>query len=153
MKKFLKSKKGIALLAMMIVAVAAAVGAYAYWTTTGAGTGTVANASANGELVLHADWAADALYPGGSQDVSFTADNASDTNLYVGTITTDSITTSDPGCLPADFSIDPVVSNTIVPAGETGYALDGTGTLSFANSIVSQDDCKGAEITLHLSSN
>jgi hypothetical protein len=153
MKKILKSKKGIALLATMVAAVAAAVGAYAYWTTTGAGTGTVANASANGTLVLHADWAADALYPGGSQDVTFTADNAGDSNLYVGTITTDSITTDDVACLPADFSIDPVTSNTVVPAGETAYALNGTGSLEFANTNVNQDACKGAEITLHLSSN
>jgi len=40
MKKFLTSKKGIALFATMVVAVAAAVGAYAYFTSTGTGTGS-----------------------------------------------------------------------------------------------------------------
>jgi putative ABC transport system permease protein len=40
--KVIKSKKGIALLAALIVAVAAAIGAYAYFTTTGSGTGSAA---------------------------------------------------------------------------------------------------------------
>jgi hypothetical protein len=151
--KLLKSKKGIALLATLAVAVVAAVGAYAYWTTTGAGTGTVANASSNGTVTLHADWPASALYPGGSQSVSFTADNAGASNLYVGTIHTASITTSDPGCLPADFSMADVISNTVVLAGASGQSISGTGTLSFANSNVSQDACKGATVTLHLTSN
>ena len=151
--KLIKSKKGIALLATLAVAVVAAVGAYAYWTTTGAGTGAQANASSNGTIVLHASWADAALYPGGSQSVSFTADNAGASNLYVATIHTASITTSDPGCLPADFSMPDVTSNTVVPAGASGFALAGTGTLSFANTNVSQDACKGATVTLHLTSN
>src|SRR2546423_5852004 len=39
MKKFIKSKKGLALLATLVVAVAASVGAYAYFTTSGSGSG------------------------------------------------------------------------------------------------------------------
>ena len=37
MKRFIKSKKGIALLATLVVAAAAAVGAYAYLTSNGSG--------------------------------------------------------------------------------------------------------------------
>src|SRR5437764_142756 len=45
--KLIKSKKGIALLAVLAVAVISAVGAYAYFTSTGNGTGsaTVGNAT------------------------------------------------------------------------------------------------------------
>ena len=151
--KVIKSKKGIALLAALVVAVVAAVGAYAYWTTTGSGSGSAANASSNGTVTLHASWTAGALYPGGSVPVSFTADNAGASNLYVGTIHTTSITTSDPGCLAADFSMPDVTSNTIVLAGASGQAISGTGTLSFANTNANQDLCKGATVTVNLSSN
>ena len=106
MRNFLKSKKGIvALLAVLAVAISA-VGAYAYWTTTGAGSGSATNASSNGTIDLHASFAG-GLYPGGSKSVSFTADNAGASNLYVGTITTDSITTDKPLCDTSDFSMLP----------------------------------------------
>ena len=126
-------------------------GAYAYWTTTGAGTGSAANASSNGTITLHAAWAAGALYPGGSQTVTFTGDNAGASDLRVGTISS-VVSTSDPACLASDFTIADVVSNTTIPHGASGFAL-GTGTLSMANSASNQDACKGATITLTLSSN
>jgi hypothetical protein len=152
--KFIRSKKGVALLAVLAVAVMATVGAYAYWTTTGEGTGSAANASSNGTVTLHASWAADALYPGGAQDVSFTADNAGDTNLYVGTIHLDSVSVDDDHatCDVSDFSMADVDSSSEVLAGADHQAIAGTGSLVFANSDVSQDACKGATITLHLSS-
>ena len=152
--KLIKSKKGISFLLVIAIAAISAVGAFAYWTTTGAGSGTAENADSNGTLVLHATWAADALYPGGNEDVSFTADNTTGTsNLYVGTIHLESVSSDDLGCDVADFSMDDVVSNTIVPAGATGTALAGTGSIEFANTLVNKDDCKGAAITLTLSSN
>lgn len=127
--------------------------AYAYWTTTGTGSGSAANASSNGTVDLHASWDADALYPGGSQTVSFTADNAGATDLYVGTITLDSVESDVLACDVSDFTMDDVVANQIVPNASSGLALTATGTLVFANSTVSQDDCKGATITLNISSN
>src|SRR5471032_744190 len=95
-----------------------AVGAYAYWTTTGSGTGAVANAQSNGVVTLHASWPAAALVPGGSQTVSFTDDNAGTTDLFVGTVTS-VVTTSDPGCLASDFTVDPVVEDQIIPNGSS----------------------------------
>jgi hypothetical protein len=149
--KLLRNRKLVALLATLALATTAVAG-YAFWTTTGSGTGSATNASANGTIVLHASFA-DGLYPGGSTTVSFTADNAGASNLQVRTITTDSITTDKPACDVADFSILPVTSGTNVLAGATGQALVGTGTLKFANTAVNQDECKGAVVTLHLSSN
>lgn len=151
--KFIKSKKALVLLAVAVAAAVAAVAGYAYWTTTGSGTGAQANASSNGTVTLYASWNDAALYPGGQQNVSFTASNAGASNLYVGTIKADSITTSDPGCLAADFSMADVVSNSVVLAGADHQAISGTGVLKFANTTANQDACKGATITLHLSSN
>lgn len=124
--------------------------AYAYWTTTGAGTGSGTAAAANGTVVLSASFSSGALFPGGSVPVTFTGANAGATNLYVGTISS-VVTTSDVGCLPADFSIANVVSNTIVPAGATATPL-GASSLVFANTAVNQDACKSATITLTVSS-
>ena len=149
-----RSKKTWAILGIVAAIGLSAIGAFAYWTTTGSGTGTADVATANGTLVLHASAPTD-LFPGGSSNVTFTADNGGATNLYVGTIHLDSVT-ADAGhasCDTADFTMADVVSNTMVPAATTGHALAGTGTLVYANTAVNQDACKGAELTLTLSSN
>lgn len=133
--------------------------AYAYWTTTGAGTGSAANAAGNGTITLSASWAAAALYPGGSQTVTFTATNAGATDLRVGTVSLDPTTpftvdAGHAGCVLTDFSLPSVLQDVTVPAGATNQVLPNTGTLSFANDAVnSQDACKGATITAHLVSN
>ena len=131
--------------------------AYAYWTTTGSGEGSATAAASNGTLVLHAD-VADGIYPGGSVSVTFTADNDSATRLFAGTIHLESVEAEEASgvtgeCDVADFSMVDVESNTIVAEKTDGVALAGTGTLLFANSDVNQDACKGAEITLNVSSN
>jgi hypothetical protein len=136
--------------------VAMAVGglALAYWTTTGSGSGNATNASSNGNVVLHAGFAA-GLTPGASESVTYTADNGGTSSLYVGTITpTVSIDAAHvtAGCLVGDFTIAPTVSNTTVLAGASGVAA-GSGTLAFADSAVNQDGCKGAIVTLTLASN
>jgi hypothetical protein len=125
--------------------------AFAYWTTTGAGTGSATNASSNGTIVLHAAFA-HGLTPGASETVTYTADNAGSSSLRVGTITpVVSIDAAHPSCLVGDFSIDPTVSNVTVPA-QTSNVAAGTGTLAFADTGVNQDGCKGATVTLTLSS-
>ena len=124
--------------------------AFAYWTTTGTGDGSGTAADVNGTLVLHADFDDDAMFPGGSVPVTFTADNASDTDLQVGTIHS-VVSTSDVNCLPADFTIADVLSNVVVLGNATGTEV-GEGELFFANTAANQDACKGATITLTLSS-
>ena len=139
----------------LVVAVAvAAVGGYAYWTTTGAGTGTASVASSNGTVVLHGT-APTNLYPGGSSSVTFTADNAGASNLFVATIHLASVSTDSghSSCVTSDFTMPDVTSNTVVNAGASGQALSGTGTLSYANTTSNQDACKGASLTLNLTSN
>ncbi|MBA3842782.1 MAG: hypothetical protein H0X39_09215 [Actinobacteria bacterium] len=151
--KLIKSKKGFALLAALVVVAISAIGAYAYWTTTGAGTGSASNATSNGTIVLHGI-APTQLYPGGSSSVSFTADNAGASNLFVTTIHLVSVDADagHPSCVTTDYTMPDVTSNTNVLAGASGQALLGSGTLSYANTAVSQDGCKGATLTLNLTS-
>lgn len=147
-------KKTAAIAVAGVLTVATAGGAYAYWSTTGSGTGSATAASANGTVVLHAAYA-NGLTPGANEQVSYTADNAGSSSLRVGTITPTVSIDADHvalGCLASDFTIPATLSNTTVPAGATGVDA-GTGTLSFADSAVSQDGCKGAIVTLTLASN
>jgi len=147
-------RKTAAIAAAGVLTVATAGGAYAYWSTTGSGSGSATAATSNGTVVLHADYA-NGLTPGASETVTYTADNSGTSSLRVGTITpTVSIDAAHAaaGCLVGDFTISPTESNTTVAASATGVAA-GTGTLSFADSGVSQDGCKGATVTLSLASN
>lgn len=144
-------KKKIAAAAAAATIVGGGSLAFAYWTTTGAGTGSGTAAASNGTVVLSASFSSGALYPGGSVPVTFTGANAGATDLYVGTISS-VVSTSDVNCVPADFSIANVSSNTIVPAGATATSLGGS-RLVFVNTGANQDACKGATITLTVSSN
>ncbi len=146
------TRKTVAIAGAVVVAIVSI--AYAYWTTTGSGTGSATNASSNGTIVLHAAFAA-GLTPGAAEAVTYTADNAGTSSLYVNTITpTVSIdgahVTS--GCLVGDFTIPATASGTTVGPGLSGVAA-GSGTLTFANTAVNQDGCKGATVTLTLASN
>ncbi len=132
--------------------VAMAIGglALAYWTTTGSGTGTGSVANSNGEIVLHGTFA-DGITPGGSETVSFTADNAGTSSLRVGTVST--VVTASGACDASWFSVPDVAENQTIAAGATDVALANTGTLSFTDAAVNQDSCKGATLTLTLTSN
>jgi hypothetical protein len=146
-KKFSRKTKVVATTAALLVGGGAA---FAYWTTLSAGSGDATNADSNGTLVLTANFT-DGLAPGGTKSVTYTATNAGGTSsLRVGTIE-HVVTTDDPACLPADFTIPDVVSNTTVPAGATNFALAGTGTLTFADTAINQDACKSATVVLTLS--
>lgn len=149
--KLLRNRKLAALLATLALGVTAAAG-YAYWTTSGAGTGSATNASANGTLVLHASFA-DGLTPGASEDVSYTADNAGSSSLQVGTVhAVVGIDAGHPSCLASDFSVLDTVENQTIPAGGLGVALATKGSITFADTAVNQDGCKGATVTLTLTS-
>lgn len=126
--------------------------AFAYWTTTGSGNATSSVASSNGTVALSAN-VAGAIAPGQSTDVTFTAVNSGDTDLYVGTVSSViSVSNNGASVSNADFSLPAVVENQIVPA-HSSVVLTGKGALSLANSSANQDALKGATISLALSSN
>lgn len=134
--------------------VAMAVGglALAYWTTTGSGTGSGAVAGGNGVIALAASFDDAALTPGGSLPVAFKASNAGSSDLQVRTVTT--VVTASGTCNASWFSVAPVIEDQTITAGASNVALATDGVLVFADSAtVNQDGCKGATLTLTLSSN
>jgi hypothetical protein len=151
MRRFTKKQYLVAGVAAAIIAGTAG-SAIAYWTTSGSGSGNANTASANGTIVLHATFAA-GLTPGAHEAVAYTADNGGSSSLLVGTITpTVSIDSGHSTCLATDFTIAPTTSNTTVPKNSTAVSV-GAGDLAFADTAVNQDGCKGATVTLTLSSN
>ncbi len=148
MKLSHKMKVGI-IAAISCLAIAGA--AFAYFTTTGAGTGTGTTGTSTA-LVLHGT-APTTLYPGTTSVVNFTVDNASTGHQLLNTITLVSVTT-DAGhsaCVVADYTMPVVTASQDIPTGN-GTVVTATGTITMANTGISQDACKTAPLTLNLTS-
>lgn len=148
---FRKFKNKRALTVFGVIAVLAVAGiAVAYWTASGSGTGTGKVATSNGTLTLHGS-ISNELTPGSSSPVTFTADNSGSSSLQVGTIHA-VVSTNKVGCEVSDFTIADTVENQTIGAGESGVALAKNGSIEMANTEANQDACKGATITLTLTS-
>ncbi|MDX6586696.1 MAG: hypothetical protein QOI31_1169 [Solirubrobacterales bacterium] len=135
-----------------IATLAIAALAYAYWTGTGTGSGTAV--VADGGTVLVTGTVAPGTQPGTSSGVSFTAANATEapiriTDVHLVSIATDGAHSA---CDIDDLSMEDVTQNHDVPAGATSEALPNDGSLVYVNTAVNQDACKGATLTLTLSS-
>jgi len=151
MQNFTKHRK-LVVIAGVIAALAIAGGAFAYWTGggTGSGTGTVGT---SGSVTL-AGTVTPGIAPGLSVPVSFTAANSGTSAVQVTTVHLVSVAADaeHSACVTADFSMEDVTQAHEVPAGATTEALPTNGALAYANSGVSQDACKGATLTLTLTS-
>jgi len=135
-----------------VVAVTIAVAAVAYWTGGGSGTGsgqvgTVGSVTLTGSITPGSA-------PGTAEAVSFTAANASESPIRVTTVHLVSVAAdaAHAACETADFTMADVTESHQVPAEATAEALPNDGSLVYANTAVSQDACKGATLTLTLSS-
>lgn len=143
-----------------VVALAMAGTAFAFWTGGGSGSGN-ATVGTNGAVTLVAIVPA-GITPGNGVVVSFTAANATTSPIAVTTVklSASNPITVDSGhsaCAVADFTmadVSQVVAGLPhqVPAGATADALPTNGLLVFANTAVNQDACKGATLTLNLTS-
>ncbi len=135
------------------VAVLGAVGgAIAYWSVSGSGTAT-GTAGSPGTITLSGT-IANGLVPGGSEPVTLTASNSGSAPIKVQTIHLVSVAV-DAGhsaCVTADFTMPDVTENESIPGNASNHSLPTTGTLSYANTAVSQNACEGATLTLTLSS-
>ena len=126
----LKNRKWLAAL-LGIVILAGAGAAAAFWSGSGTGTG-----------------------PGVTVPVTFKAANATTSPIRVASVHLVSVAV-DAGhsaCVTSDFTMPDVTQGFEVPAGATAAGLPTNGQLAYADSAVSQDACKGATITLTLSS-
>lgn len=152
MVRVVRFRKTLKIGAVTIALVAVAGLAFAFWTGTGAGTGT-GRVADTGTVTLTGT-IADGLAPGLARDVAFTAANATDSAIQVGTIQLDEVTV-DAGhaaCDVGDLTMADATQDHSVPAGATAEALPVAGSLVYANTGVNQDACKGATLTLTLSS-
>ena len=144
-------KRALIVAVMAVLGLIAVLGGYAYWTSGGSGSGS-ATAGSTSAVTLNAAFTA-GIYPGGTKTVTFTVDNTNPGNVWVGTVHLASVTV-DAGhssCVVGDFTMPDVAENAEVANGN-GQAVPNTGTLSYADTGVSQDACKGATITLNLTS-
>ena len=152
MKLLTTTKKKIAAVAVAGGMIATTGIAYAYWTTEGSGSGAADVAEeSNNDLVLTADFA-DGLVPGDTVDVDITAENIDEqTSQKVGTVAA-TVATDNVNCLPAWFVVGTITQHRPIVAPEDSELAAET-TLTFTNeALVDQDACKGAEVTLNLTS-
>lgn len=140
-----------AISALAVVAAAAiAVVAVAYWTGSGSSTGQVGT---NGSVTFTGTVTPGSA-PGTSEAVSFTAANPSQSPIQVSNVHLVGITADGEhaACETSDFSMADVSENHEIPAEAAEEALPYDGSLVYANTAVNQDACKGATLTLELSS-
>jgi hypothetical protein len=151
MRSLFGRKRAIVVLGTVAAVVITAF-AVAFWTGGGSGSGSAAVGTV-GSVALTGTVTPGSA-PGTAEPVSFTAANASASPIKVTKVHLVSIAV-DAGhaaCETADFSMADVTEAHEVPAGATVDPLPNNGSLVYANTAVSQDACKGATLTLTLSS-
>jgi hypothetical protein len=148
-RKVLTKKRALVLGVVAALAVAGI--AIAYWTTTGSGSGTGKVASSSGTISLSGS-ITEELTPGSTSPVTFTASNSGSSDLNVGTVSA-VVSTDKVGCEVSDFTIAPTTENQVIKAGASNVALATNGSITMADTAENQDACKGATVTLTLSSN
>jgi hypothetical protein len=148
-RKMITRKRSLVLGAVAMLAVAGV--AVAYWTTTGSGSGSGTVATSNGVIVLHGT-ISNELTPGSTSPVTFTADNKGSSSLRVESVKA-VVSTDKTGCLVSDFTIGDTAENQTIAAGGKEVALVHNGSIEMADTAINQDECKGAKVTLTLSSN
>jgi hypothetical protein len=150
MRKFMSRKKVAVITVIGVLAVASA--AFAYWTGTGGGSGQATVGTAG--VVTVTATVPTGISPGNSEPVSFTAANATNSGIYVTGVHLVSVT-ADGGhsaCVTADFSMANVAEGQEIAAGATAAPLVTPGSLVYADTVVNQNACQGAVLTLALTS-
>ncbi len=146
------SRRTWILLGVLGVALVAAVGGFAYFSTTGTGSGTAAVGSSTAGSITVVGTATGSLLPGGSVPVSFKASNAASFSQKLSGIQLSNVSVdkSPANCDPADFTMPDVAvgSDGTLAGSVSNVALTEQGTLSMADTAVSQDGCQGATLTL-----
>jgi hypothetical protein len=171
--KFIKSKKGIALLAVMVVAAVAVFGAYAFFSSTGTGTGSATVGHSTAFTIASTAPTGGALLPdqaiGGPnvEHVTYSVTNpgAGSENLNQvvvsvansdGSAWSSQTNSGKPACTAADFSVDgqavgaPDTDVTLageVLAGQT--TTSAPVTVEMIDNGKNQDNCQGLTAPLY----
>lgn len=149
MRPMTKKNKIAAVAASAALVAVGGSAAYAYWSTTGSGSGQAKAATTTNAVVIHVAFD-DNITPGSSKTISYTADNPNSGSTPV-TLTGAVVTAS--GSCDASWFAASVPTGTKTLAGNATNVDMGTGTLTFSDSTLNQDACKGATITVTASSN
>jgi hypothetical protein len=146
--KFIRSKKGIALAASLVVVIAGAVGAYAYFTAAGSGTGTFTSGNVGAITISSAT--VGPLFPqtDSSQTTALTVTvhNGGASSQYVGQITGTVATNG--GCQGSWFSVASIAAPGVLTPGDH----------TFSSSVIlndnggNQDACAGQTETINWAS-
>lgn len=147
-------RKRIVIAFLAIFALAGAGIAFAYWTSTGSGAGS-ATTGESGAFTITSDPAIGAIAPGNAgQTVDFTVTNPGGSAQYLTSVAV-TLATADGtpwvpavGCDIADYT---ATVTTAPPAGDIPAAgfVEGTATVTLANTGVNQDACQGQEVPLY----
>ncbi|WP_235509849.1 hypothetical protein [Arthrobacter sp. Soil761] len=149
MRPMTKKNKIAAVAASAALVAVGGSAAYAYWSTTGSGSGQAKAATTTNAVVIHVAFDEN-ITPGSSKTISYTADNPNSGSTPV-TLTGAVVTAS--GSCDASWFAASVPTGTKTLAGNATNVDMGTGTLTFSDSTLNQDACKGATITVTASSN
>jgi hypothetical protein len=166
MKKFLVSKKGIALFAAIVAVAVGAFGAYAYFTSTGTGTGTATVGTDSAWTLGQTGSTGPALYPdstigtGNIQTKAYSITNPSAgnqllTDVEVKIAEADGSPWSSGSCDKDDFSVGgAAVGATYTDSDsaadfEAGETVSDSVTVQMIDDNTNQDDCKNAIVPLH----
>lgn len=163
--KFIKSKKGLALLATLAVAAVAAFGAYAYFTSSGNGSGSGKVGSDTAWQVDTSAYTGGPLYPGaGSESIAYTVTNNNPgsqelNSVDISVANADGSPWTSGTCSAADFSVDGAAAGataTDTYGGPTndlasGANAGGTITLTMVDTGANQNDCRSVTVPLYLS--
>jgi hypothetical protein len=168
MKKFLFSKKGLVLLAALVVAVAASIGAYAYFSNSGSGTDSTAQVGSvtNAFTVAVGAPTGGTLYPTSASSLNAVTDTYTVTvtnndeaaeNLH--SLKYEVTGTSDALCGASNFSVDGQAdgaSHTVVYDDDLAPNSDGSPadqaqhsfTVRMDDTGLNQDHCQGVTVNV-----
>ena len=128
--------------------------AFAFWTSSGTGTGTATTGDSVGFTIQGFD-AVGTIAPGSpGQTVDFTVTNPGEGNQYLADVTVTLAAANGTAWVPAGDCLIADYSATITsapPVGDIapGGSVDGTATVTLANTAINQDDCQGQEVPLY----
>lgn len=97
------------------------------------------------------------LAPGVSVPLNLRIGNPNSTDLTVGSLSVWVLSTTSPGCLPANYRVTQLTGRVVVPAGarrtlrQLGVATAALPRLEMLNLPTNQDACKGATVRLSYS--
>jgi hypothetical protein len=173
MKRFIMSKKGFALLAVLVVAAAGAIAGYAYFTSTGTGSGSATVGAASNWSVGQVSSVGGPLYPdpasGGTNKVTvaYTVKNNNQGNQKLNQVLVDvggvsnaafstQANTGAPACTANDFALDGTATgNTVTDTWATdltaGQVVTGHVTVDMIDNGATQDNCQNQTVPLYFS--